>query len=180
LGRACHEPVYLTRATNLFLWERTTLFDAATVRVSDNIRIDGRKANASFSYNQGTFVGAANLLGYTNEALLAASFTMNQLSRNGILPQYGENGDAGGFNGICLRWLAKFIYERGAQPALESWLQANADAAWNVRRPIDNLSWCRWLEPTPPGPRRSFGCSSSVVALQVVRPAETLTREMPK
>jgi predicted alpha-1,6-mannanase (GH76 family) len=174
LSRACQEPAYLTKATNLFLWERATLFDAATGRVCDNIRRDGRKALASFSYNQGTFVGAANLLGYTNEALLAANYTMNALSRGGLLPPSGETGDGGGFNGICLRWIAQFVYQRGAQPALESWMQENAGAAWHVRRSIDNLSWCRWQEPTPSGPRHSWGCSSSVVALQVVRPAATL------
>jgi hypothetical protein len=64
------------------------------------------------------------------------------------------------------------MYERHAQPIFESWLQKNADAAWNVRRASDNLSWCNWQEPTPPGRRHSWGCSSSVVILQDVHPAE--------
>jgi len=173
LGRACHDPAYLAKATNLFLWERATLFDPATGQVCDNIRRSGRMGYTAFTYNEGTFVGAANLLGYTNEAMLAATYTMNQLCRDGILPEYGETGDAGGFNGICVRWIARFTNERHAQPVFESWLQKNAEAAWNVRRPADNLSWCRWQEPTPDGPRHSWGCSSSVVLLQVVRPPET-------
>ncbi|MGA2542493.1 MAG: glycoside hydrolase family 76 protein [Verrucomicrobiota bacterium] len=98
LSRACQEPAYLTKATNLFLWERATLFDPATGRVSDNIRRNGRRSDTSFSYNQGTFVGAANLLGYTNEAMQAATYTMDRLSRGGLLPQYGETNDGGGFN----------------------------------------------------------------------------------
>jgi predicted alpha-1,6-mannanase (GH76 family) len=176
LSRACQEPAYLTKATNLFLWERVALFDAATGRVSDNIRRNGQRSDTSFSYNQGTFVGAANLLGYTNEAMQAATYTMNRLSRGGLLPQYGETSDGGGFNGICVRWIARFMYERGAQSVLESWLQRNANAARNVRRTSDNLSWCRWQEPTPEGPRHSWGCSSSVVILQVVRPMEASER----
>ena len=125
---------------------------------------------------QGTFVGAANLLGYTNEAMQAATYTMNRLSRGGLSPQYGETGDGGGFNGICVRWIARFMYERGTQSVFESWLQTNANAAWNVRRAADNLSWCRWQEPTPEGPRHSWGCSSSVVILQVVRPRQAVER----
>jgi predicted alpha-1,6-mannanase (GH76 family) len=172
LSRACQAPAYLTTASNLFLWERATLFDPATGRVSDNISRSGQRSDASFSYNQGTFVGAANLLGYTNEAMLAATYTMNRLCRGGLLPQYGESSDGGGFNGICARWIARFMYERGAQSVFESWLRKNANAARDVRRAADNLSWCRWQEPTPDGPRHSWGCSSSVVILQVVRPIE--------
>jgi len=44
-------------------------------------------------------------------------------------------GDAGGFNGICARWMARFMKDRGLQKSYLAWLQANADAAWKVRRP---------------------------------------------
>jgi predicted alpha-1,6-mannanase (GH76 family) len=151
LSRACGEPSYLAKATNIFLWERARLFDPETGQVFDNVRRNGRRSRMAFTYNQGTFVGAANLLGYTNEAMLAATYTMNHLCRDGLLPAYGESGDAGGFNGICVRWIAQFMEDRGAQPVLESWLQKNAEAAWNVRRPADHLSWCNWQHPTPPG-----------------------------
>jgi predicted alpha-1,6-mannanase (GH76 family) len=177
LSRACQEPAYLTKATNIFLWERAQLFDSETGRVCDNIRLNGQKSSMSYSYNQGSFVGAANLLGFTNEAMLAATYTMNQLCRDGFLPTYNETGDGGGFNGICVRWIARFMNERGAQNTFESWLQRNADAAWNVHRKDDNLSWCRWHDLTPPGVRDAWGCSSSVVILQVVRVTETLKQE---
>jgi hypothetical protein len=67
--------------------------------------------------------------------------------------------------------------ERRAQPVFESWLQKNADAAWNVRRPSDNLSWCDWRQPTPLGLRNAWGCSSSVVILQVVPPSAVLKKD---
>ena len=172
LGRATGETNYYVTATNLFQWERATLFDAETGRVADNIRTNGRVSNLALTYNQGTFVGAANFLGYTNEARLAARFTMEQLSRDGYLPPAGENGDGGGFNGIGARWIARFVYERGEQAAFEAWLRKNADAAWAARRAEDNLSWCRWPQPTPEGRRIAWGCSSAVVMLQVVRPTE--------
>src|SRR5512140_2596234 len=42
LGRATGEDAYFTKATNLFRWERATLFDATTGKVSDNINVNGR------------------------------------------------------------------------------------------------------------------------------------------
>jgi predicted alpha-1,6-mannanase (GH76 family) len=172
LGKATGEGNYFTIATNLFLWERATLFDATTGKISDNINADGRLATFALTYNQGTFVGAANFLGYTNEARLAALYTMNHLGRDGFLPPGGENGDGGGFNGIGVRWIAKFMYDRGEQATFEPWLQKNAEAAWQARRASDNLSNGRWPQPTPPGTRYSWGCSSAVVITQVVRPSE--------
>ena len=79
LGRATGDGAYFTKATNLFLWERATLYDSATGRVFDNINTNGRVGRFALTYNQGTFVGAANLLGFTNEARLAATFTAEPL-----------------------------------------------------------------------------------------------------
>ncbi len=172
LGKSTGKTGYFTIATNLFLWERATLFDAKTGRVSDNIRENGRVGNFTLTYNQGTFVGAANFLGYTNEARLATTYTMNRMCRDGYLPPGGESGDGGGFNGIGVRWIAKFVKERGEQAMFEPWLQKNAEAAWQARRPSDNLSWCRWPHSTPEGQRYSWGCSSAVVMLQLVRPIQ--------
>ena len=173
MGRATGENAYFTAATNIFLWERATLFDSVTGRVFDNINASGRVARFALSYNQGTFVGAANLLGFTNEARLAAAFTMNQLCHDGYFTAAGENGDGGGFNGIAARWIARFMKDRGEQATFGPWLQKNADAAWEARRASDNLSWCRWPAPTPEGQRSSWGCSSAVVILQVVPPQPT-------
>ena len=134
----------------------------------------------ALTYNQGTFVGAATLLGYRDDARLAAAFTMNQLCRDGYLPQSNENGDGGGFNGIGVRWIARFIYEHGEQANFEPWLVKNAEAAWQARRASDNLSWCRWPQPTPDDLRTSWGCSNAVVILQVVRPPAPAKVESPE
>jgi predicted alpha-1,6-mannanase (GH76 family) len=170
LGKATGDEAYFKKAKEIFLWERATLFDAMTGRVFDNIKLDGHVSRMTLTYNQGTFVGAANLLGYPEEAKLAASYTMNRLCRDGYLPQSGENGDGGGFNGIAVRWIARFVKDRGEQATFEPWLQKNAEAAWQARRTSDNLSWPRWPQPTPSDKRFSWGCSSAVVILQVVSP----------
>ncbi len=172
LGKATGEAEYFTKATNTFLWLRDTLFDPATGRVSDNISTNGTVSRAAYTYNQGTFVGAANLLGFTNEARLTAVFTMKTLCRDGYLPPAGEKDDGGGFNGIAVRWIARYMKDRGEQAEFLPWLQKNAEAAWAARRKSDNLSWCRWPQPTPDGVRHSWGNSSAVVTLQVVPPSE--------
>jgi len=70
---------YLAKARAAFEWERANLFDAESGKIFDNINVDGRIGYKSFTYNQGTFVGAANFLGCTNEAKLAADYTKNTL-----------------------------------------------------------------------------------------------------
>lgn len=159
---------YLTKAQNIYNWERNTLFNSSTGQVYDNISSGGTVTTWVFTYNQGTFIGAANYLGNTADATLAANCTKNTLCTSGILPDSGENGDGGGFNGIFVRWMVKFMNDRGLQSAYLPWLQQNANAAWNVRRTSDNLAWCNWRTPTPTGTRYSFGCVNSVIALQAI------------
>jgi len=172
LSLATKDSSYRTKAKDLFLWEKNTLFDPKTGRVFDNINIDKKVAHFALTYNQGTFVGAANLLGFNDDARLAAEFTMKELCRDGgYLPPSGENGDGGGFNGIGVRWIARFMKDQHLQTTFEPWLQKNAEAAWQARRTEDNLSWCGSPKPTPPGTRYAWGCSNAVVLLQAVPPA---------
>lgn len=168
LGKVTGDATYLAKAKEIFLWERATLFDASTGRVADNIHVGGKVARFALTYNQGTFVGAANLLGFPEDAKLAALYTMNQMGRDGYLPASGEKGDGGGFNGIGVRWIARFVKDHGEQATFEPWLQRNAGAAWQARRATDDLCWPRWPESTPADKREAWGCSSAVVLLQVV------------
>ncbi len=101
-------------------------------------------------------------------------FTMNNLGmRNGsgyvIMPEYGTGGDLSGFSSIGIRWIAKYMVNRGLQSTYLGWWQANANAAFGVRRTSDNLSWCQWFHLTPAGNNlNSFDCLDSVSALQNV------------
>lgn len=174
LGTATKDSSYTAKAKELFLWERDTLFDKTTGRVADSIRANGKVASFALTYNQGTFVGAAHLLGYYDEAKLAATFTMNHLCKDGYLPAAGETGDGGGFNGIGVRWIGLYMKDRHEEATFEPWLQKNAEAAWKARRAEDHLCWSAWPKPTPPGVRFSWGCTNAVVIMQTVRPTETL------
>jgi hypothetical protein len=157
---------YLNKASNIYDWERSALFSSSSGAIYDNIGTNGVLSTWSSTYNQGTFIGAADFLGQTNDATLAANFAMMNLTTGGILPAYGIAGNNSGFNAIFLRWLTRFIKNRHLQSAYESWLQLNAAAAWNSRRP-DNLSWCQWPQPSPAGTNfYSWDCIASFEALQ--------------
>ena len=173
LSKALRNDGYLSKAQDLFAWERTHLFDASTGAVSDAVNTSGKVGTWASTYNQGTFVGLANFLGDTASATLAADYTMNHLGKQTtsgyrIMPEYGAGGDNNsGLNSIGLRWIAKFMKDRRLQDTYLGWLQANADTAWAVRRTSDDLSWCQWLQQTPGGVLHSWDCINSVVALQV-------------
>jgi predicted alpha-1,6-mannanase (GH76 family) len=168
-----HDRSYLTNAEAIYRWERGALFNPTTGAVYDNLRLSGRIARMTYSYNEGTFIGAADLLwkqtgdtNYLNDALLAANYTCKKLSHKKTLPDY-RSGDAAGFNGIYLRWLTRLVEDDHLWPQYYKWMSLNANAAWAVRR-ADNLSWQKWDERTPEGTLDSWNCSDTVVILQVV------------
>jgi predicted alpha-1,6-mannanase (GH76 family) len=176
LCQICNDKTCLEKAKSIFAWERGSLFNTNTGAVYDNMRVSGHIGRKTYTYNEGTFIGAADLLwkltgetNYLNDALLAANFTRHQLSHDGTLPAYGS-GDAAGFNGIFARWMARFLNDAHLWPQFYNWMSYNANAAWRVRR-ADDLSWQDWNWQTPGGTLDSWNCSDAVVMLQVV-PAE--------
>ena len=141
------DSAYLDKANAVYDWERAVLFNPESGAVYDNIGSTGSINTWSSSYNQGAFIGAAHFLGHIEDANLAAYYTMTRLCINGVLRQYGTASNNSGFNAIFLRWMTRFMNDRGLQDQYGLWLKKNAVAAWNVRR-ADNLSWCQWREPT--------------------------------
>jgi autotransporter-associated beta strand protein len=169
-----NDTTYLLKATNIYNWERSNLFVPASGMIFDGMHVGGSASGGATTYNQGTFIGAANFLGLTNDAVLAANYTMNSMTTAGILPQYGTNNNNSGFNAIFFRWMARFMKTRGLQSNYQPWLQDNANAAWNLRRTSDNLSWCQWRQPTAAGVSLySWDCIASTEALQVLDPSQS-------
>lgn len=141
---------YFLKASNMYYWERSVLFNSNSGAIADAIGTNGVINYWASTYNQGTFLGAAHFLGQTNDAALAAKFTMMNMTTAGVLPEYGIAGNNSGFNAIYLRWFMRYARDRNLLPLYQPWLQINANAAWNLRR-ADNLSWCQWLHPSPMG-----------------------------
>lgn len=169
---------YLNKAKDCYAWERRILFNTGSGAVSDSIGTNYVYNNWASSYNQGTFIGAANFLyritglpQYYQDAILATRYLQNNVCSGGIFPEYGS-GDFGGFNGIGVRWAARFAKDQNLWATFGPWLTSNANAAWSVRN-TNNLAWQKWKTATPAGTNvlDSWDCSDSIIVLSVANPS---------
>lgn len=109
---------YLNEAIKIYTWEKNFLFDRKTGAVYDNINRKGEiQKNWIFTYNIGTFLGAAHELflitgdkQYLDDAVLAASYVTDHMTQNGVLSD-APSGDGGLFHGIFFRYFVKLINE---------------------------------------------------------------------
>jgi len=139
-------------AQKIYDWERATLYDPTTGLVYDNIGKDGVKnTDWKFTYNQGTFLGAALELyestgssAYLSDALQAADFTLNSgfLTSGGILKDEG-GGDGGLFKGIFVRYFTRLIVDATFDPSKKSdyvnFLRVNGESLWSKGTNKSNL-----------------------------------------
>lgn len=114
------DPDDLEWAQDIYTWLKETLVDPDTGLVWDNININDNGETVInrdwiFTYNVGTYIGAANLLHqatgdeiYLNDAVESANSVMNtgELNSAGILKNEGQ-GDGGLFKGILVRYLTQ-------------------------------------------------------------------------
>ncbi|HHT35165.1 MAG TPA: glycosyl hydrolase family 76 [Bacteroidales bacterium] len=129
-------------ALDIYSWLKSTLVNTSNGMVYDNIdsRTGVIKKEWIFTYNQGTYIGAAvelhrifNEKAYLNDAMLAADYTISSLVDNSILKSEGT-GDGGLFKGIFVRYFTQLILqERLEAPARKRYLQfleLNAETLW--------------------------------------------------
>jgi Glycosyl hydrolase family 76 len=189
LYQSLHDTSYLAKAKRLYRWLRTTLYNPATGAVYDHVSpaagSGGTKRvvldRTAFTYNQGGFIGAADLLHgitsdrrYYTDALKSLRFTRDSLTVGGILKsEVAANGSrwvsSGGFKGMFVRWASIFIRDnhvRGYGP----WFRQNA-AAVRSRVNAAGLMNEDWSAQTGTDPLSAFSCSSAVVLLQWYPPA---------
>jgi predicted alpha-1,6-mannanase (GH76 family) len=112
--------------------------------VYDNIDKSGTKNTSwKFTYNQGTFLGAALELynitgnsGYLTDALKAADYTVSSgfLTSNGVLKDEG-GGDGGLFKGVFVRYFTRLIVDGkiddGKKTTYLNFITANAKSLWS-------------------------------------------------
>ena len=109
---------YLDEAIKIYTWLKRNLFDPQTGAVYDNMNLKGEVSSAVFTYNVGTFLGAAHELygitgtrQYLEDACKAARYVIQHMSTNeGVLSDATE-GDGGLFHGIFFRYFVKLINE---------------------------------------------------------------------
>ena len=109
---------YLNEAIKIYTWEKNYLFDRTTGAVYDHINRRGEvQRNWIFTYNIGTFLGAAHELylstgdkQYLADAVLAASYVIDHMTHRGVLSD-ATSGDGGLFHGIFFRYFVKLANE---------------------------------------------------------------------
>ena len=169
---------YHDKAVTLFNWTKATLYNDTTGQVFDNIQADGTVEEFSFSYNQGTFVGAATLLAnndpnsaYLEDAAMAVNYTRLALTHSGTQILNDETsdpnaGDSPGFKGIFFRWAALYTKLSGDTSARD-FLIENANQVWHNKN-SNGLSWTYFMQQTPETTNdttlASWGSSSAVSA----------------
>jgi hypothetical protein len=178
LYKATGDAAYLAKATAIYAWERATLFDTTNGSIQDRIELANGLQRGSLTYNQGTFIGAANYLyketgtaAYLDDAKKAAGFLKNGLCDAEGLPRENQiTGDFANFKAIGFRWVAKLMLDNNLGATYLPWLQYNANKAWANRRATDNISWNDWKNATPHQILEGTGAMATVQILQVVPP----------
>lgn len=119
LYRISNNPADLQAAQSIYTWLKNTLVDPATGAVWDAYNSNtGDIGKAIYSYNIGTFIGAAvdlyKITGdtlYRVDAVRAAEYVLNNRLTNGVLFTNEGSGDGGLFKGIFVRYLALLARE---------------------------------------------------------------------
>lgn len=110
---------YLNEAIKIYTWEKNNLFDRQTGAVYDHINRQGEvKRDWIFTYNIGTFLGAAHELylltgdkQYLDDAVLAATYVTDRMTHHGGVLSDATQGDGGLFHGIFFRYFVKLVNE---------------------------------------------------------------------
>ncbi len=172
---------YLTDAEAIFNWEVSTLYQSSG-EVVDSITAAGALSGGALSYNQGTFIGAADLIDVANgnkandwDAQVATSYTEYHCTgenASGILWNEYTPGDGNasgaGFKGIFARWCGQWMLDSGNFQFL-SWMQSNAQTVLNYNN-SSGISWGIWgvqtPAPTSSSPLTAWECTDAVSVLQ--------------
>ena len=153
------EATYLTDVEGIYVWVHDHLFDPATGEVhgcwgftSANDTKGYLQGNGDDNaYNDGTFIQAAEALyrmtgnhKYYDDALLALK---HRVTTNATLHTNDEGGGSE-WAYPFVKALGQFTTYNGSWSDFQTWMQSNANAAWNNRNGL-NVTWNDWTKPTP-------------------------------
>ncbi|MEI7830863.1 MAG: glycoside hydrolase family 76 protein [Prolixibacteraceae bacterium] len=109
---------YLDESVKIYKWLRDNLYDSVEGKVNDNMNASGKISQAIYTYNQGTFIGAAHELykitgnkQYLADAVKASEYVIDHMSNNEGILGNSTSGDGGLFHGIFFRYFVKLINE---------------------------------------------------------------------
>ena len=189
LYEATGDEKYLEQAKKIYDWIKSKLYNNDG-SVDERITADGSLPHAYNVYNQGTFIEGASLLykitsdqKYLEDAQKTIEYVMvNLVTNDGIMSRWKVDGtwQSEFARGIARLlqiepklWKYEGVYTNEKKKITYfDWMRLNADAAWNTRDKVNNISGCKWDEQTPTYPSEgktweSDACVSSVVMTNV-------------
>ncbi len=146
---ATHSASDLRFAERIYSWEKKTLVLPSGF-VADNVNAAGMLQGGSWTYNQGTFIGAGVLLyratgraSYLADARKTAQYVLHAMVQpNGAFVPQAE------FNGVLADNLVALAHAGGV-PGLRAALRRNARLAWTHDRTAAGLFGPNWSGPAP-------------------------------
>lgn len=172
---ATGESHYLTKAQQIYTWIESRLVDGD--KLNDHVEGSGNGVvvDWDFTYNYGTYLGAALALyqttgnsGYLDDAHRAANYAINHLTLSNTLLYEGEN-DGAGFKMVFARNLNNLRKATNNSTYL-NFLQQNATQAFNHRRTSDNIIDSDWSAPARSTYIQSMAAAAGASILQLTPP----------
>ncbi len=154
LYQSTHDRWYLDRATQIYDWVVTRIYDTNSGQVYSTIDRNNFVDKGSAVYNQGTFVDFAHLLylttgnvRYYNDAKKSVDYVRNHMTNNGVISNNADYLNTWGDE--MARGLGHYVNDTRQWDTYYPWMVQNADAIWNHRRNDYNITWNGWAEQTP-------------------------------
>lgn len=155
LYQATGEEEYLDWAVQIYEWQKQHLIDPGTGAVWDSIALENNSVVINkdwiFTYNQGTYVGAAIELyeitgnsNYLNDAVRSADYALHSLTaaNTQLLKDEGD-GDGGLFKGVFIRYFTQLILleelPENTQKRYVQFLKYNAEELWTEGTDKNNV-----------------------------------------
>ena len=152
-------------AKRIYSWQKQNLFNATTGAVYDNLNTNTNVTQKDwiFTYNQGTFLGAAlelyKITGdktYLNDAIKAADYTITTLinTADNLLRREGR-GDGGLFKGIFIRYFVQLILTDGIGDDVRTryivFLKHNGETLWREGTDKQKILFGTYWKTPPAG-----------------------------
>jgi len=172
---------YLEKAKRLYQWSLENLTDQKTGRVADSWHGPGKLGWSDYTYNQGTYIGAAVLLyqitndrEYLEQARAGANYTRNKMCNSvGVLPAEGDWNEQGILKSIFAGYMFELIDVTRDNDYLH-WMDSNLRLAWKNRDQSRLVMFRDYTIQCPTGTIQSYEASSALRIMMLMARREEL------
>ncbi|MDD3038286.1 glycoside hydrolase family 76 protein [Bacteroides sp.] len=169
---------YLAKGKEIYEWGVENLLDKKTGLVADSRHGKGTPAWKAHIYNQATFIGASVLLykatgekRYLDNAILAADYSVNQMSAQHNLLPFEKGIEQGIYTAIFAQYMAMLVNDCG-QIQYVPFLKRNIEVGWANRDKTRNVCGGRYWQVLPDGADIDSYSASGIPALMLLFPTD--------